>query len=387
MPRKINVAVVGLNFGALFAPNYLFHPNVNEVTICDLNRDLVKKVGERLGIQRRYYSLEDVLKDDSIDAVHLLTNIPAHVDQSVAILEAGKHCACAVPMSLTLQGVDRILAAQAKSGATYMLAETVIFTRNFLYVRKMIDSGEFGRIQFMRGAHYQDMEGWPKYWKGMPPMYYATHALAPAFAALKGRATKVVCFGSGKMREALHEPYGNPFPIETAVFEMEDGTRVEVTRTLFATPRGYTESFAVCGENVAFETGQLAGDLPVVWRYKAKGVFDPAMVLEKFTPMGREVSEDRVDPPDQLDLIPKEIHQFTRPHQMVSVTDPGDKYDYWSIGGFHPHVANEFVMSLCNRTKPKFDVHRSAELTAACLLAHESAMSGGMEVIIPKFSK
>jgi predicted dehydrogenase len=384
--QKVNIAVVGLNFGSSFVPSYKFHPNVGEVTICDLNTELVTRVGDRWGIDKRYGSLEEVLADESIDAVHLLTNITSHVDQSVAVLQSNKHCACAVPMSLSLEGVERIIAAQQASGKTYMLAESVIFTRNYLYVKRMIDSGEMGHIQFIRGAHYQDMEGWPAYWKGMPPMFYGTHALAPAFAATNGRAKRVVCFGSGKMREQLHKLYGNPFPMQTALFEMEDGTLAEITRTLFNNPRGYTEAFTIGGENVTFETGQLDTDLPVVWRYKDNGVFDPEMKLETFTTMGREVTEDRIDPVDQLDTLPEEIRPFTRSHPVTSAADPDDVFDYATIGGFHPHLVDEFVTSVIENRGPQFDVYRSADLTAACLTAHESAMAGGKEILIPQFA-
>lgn len=385
--QQINVAVVGLNFGASFVPSYLHHPSVGEVAICDFNAALVQQVGDRWGIEKRYSTLDEVLADPSIDAVHLLTNITSHVEQSVAALDAGKHVTCAVPMALTLDGVQQIVDAQARSGKTYMLAETVIFTRNYLYVQELIDSGELGRIQFMRGAHYQDMQGWPAYWRGMPPMYYATHALAPAYAATQGSASRVVCFGSGTMPAVMHEPYGNPFPMQTAVFQMEDGTLTEVTRTLFNNPRGYTEAFTIGGDNMTFETGQLDSDLPVVWRYKDDGDYDVDMRLEHYVTMGREVTEDRVEPEDALHRLPEALHPFTRSHAVTSMTDHDDVFEYATIGGFQPHLVNHFVSSIAQQRAPFFDVARSANLTAACLAAHESAMAGGVSVDIPSFGR
>lgn len=384
MTKKLNIAVVGLNFGSLFVPSYKFHPKVGELAICDFNKDLVNRIGDRLDIKKRYYTLEDVLKEDTIDAVHLLTNIPDHDKQSVAVLESGKHCACAVPMAITIEGINKVIEAQQKSGKKYMLMETIIFTRNYLYAQKMIDSGELGNIQYIKGAHYQDMEGWPKYWRGMPPMLYGSHALAPAYAALKARAKRVVCYGSGKMREDLHAQYGNPYPMETALYEMEDGTSVEITRTLFANPKAYTEEFTIGGDKATFECGQLDEELPVVFKYVDNGIFDP----EKVFTVGREISAERVDPPDRHDLLPEELRMFTRPQKMVSLTDPGDTYEFPSAtGGYHPHVVNEFVMSITEDRKPIFDVYNSAELTAACICAHESAILGGKEVVIPKFIK
>ena len=53
----------------------------------------------------------EVLKDETIDAVHLVTPIPLHADQSVAVLESGKHCACTVPMATSLEDIRRIESA------------------------------------------------------------------------------------------------------------------------------------------------------------------------------------------------------------------------------------------------------------------------------------
>ncbi|MFV0426486.1 MAG: Gfo/Idh/MocA family protein [Beutenbergiaceae bacterium] len=384
---RVNVAVVGLNFGASFVPSYKFHPRVGEVTICDTNQALVQRVGDRWDIQHRAHSLEQVLSDPTIEAVHLLTSIPLHVDHAVAVLDSGKHCVCAVPMALSREGVLRVAAAQARSGKLYLLGESVTFSRNFLYVRRLLDSGEMGRIQFMRGAHYQDMDGWPQYWRGMPPMYYATHALAPAYSATGLRAKRVVCFGSGQMRAGLHEPYGNPFPMQTALFQMEDDTLCEVTRTLFHNPRGYTESFTIAGDNITFETGQLDSDLPVVWRYLDNGDFDPDMRLETFTTMGRQVSEERVDPPDQLDLLPAAIGHLTQSQRFTSMTDPDDCFDYLSIGGFQPHLANAFVLGALGERSPEFAIEGAADLTLACMAAHDSAMAGGHDTPIPTLAQ
>lgn len=47
-----------------------------------------------------------------------------------------------------------------RSGKHYMFMETSVYGREFLYVKNLYEKGELGRIQFMRCAHYQDMEGW-----------------------------------------------------------------------------------------------------------------------------------------------------------------------------------------------------------------------------------
>ncbi len=115
MNKKINVALVGLGFGGAFAAIYKAHPNVGELTLCDSNPDRLKQTCDYIGGARMANSLDEILADPSIDAVHLVTPIPLHADMSVAVLEAGKHCACTVPMATSLDDIRRIVRAKRMS--------------------------------------------------------------------------------------------------------------------------------------------------------------------------------------------------------------------------------------------------------------------------------
>ena len=208
--KKLNVALVGLGFGGAFAPIYKEHPNVGELTLCDPNPDRLKQTNDYVGGTRCVSSFEEILADPSVDAVHLVTPIPLHADQAVAVLESGKHCACTVPMATSLDDIRRIVKAKRKSGKNYMMMETTLYTYHFFYAQKMKENGEFGKIQFFRGSHYQDMANWPDYWMGLPPFWYGTHAIGPMVALSGSRICRVNCFGSGTMEEWLVQKYGNP---------------------------------------------------------------------------------------------------------------------------------------------------------------------------------
>ncbi len=180
--EPVQIALVGLRFGAAFPPIYASHPDVAEISICDANELLLHSVGDKYAIARRFTRLEDVLSAGDIDAVHIVTPIPTHARLSLEVLNAGKHCACTVPMGTTLEELSAIVEAEARTGRNYMMMETAVYTHHYLHARRLADQGEIGRIQFLRGAHYQDMENWPDYWMGLPPMHYATHAIAPLLA-------------------------------------------------------------------------------------------------------------------------------------------------------------------------------------------------------------
>jgi predicted dehydrogenase len=270
-----------------------------------------------------------------------------------------------------------IIAAQRRTGLTYMMMETAAYTYHCLCVEEMIRRGELGRIQFLRGAHYQDMENWPPYWMGLPPMHYATHAVSPLLKLAGTRAKHVHCFGSGVMRPELHEQYANPFPVETAIFQLErENLAAEVTRTLFHTARDYAEIFSVYGEKASVEW-HMEKDWPVVYR------MGPLRESR-----GREISTERITPPSFRDRLPESIRSFDG-HQVIP--DPANPHQSILQGGdhhgSHPHMVHEFVRSVVEQRKPAVDAVTAADWTATGICAHASAMKGGERVDIPVFGE
>jgi predicted dehydrogenase len=374
MNGKLRIAVVGLGFGAEFVPIYLAHPDVAAVGICDPDRQALAAVGDRCSVSDRFTNLQAVLAA-GFDAVHLVTPFHYHAPQAIAVLEAGMHCACTVPMALSIDDLRRVISAQRRSGKHYMMMETAVYTREFLYVRELVERGEMGAIQFLRGAHYQDMENWPPYWEGLPPMYYATHAIAPLLALARTRATRVHCFGSGQLREELTRRYGNPYPVETAIFQLQ-GTPVaaEVTRTLFHTAREYTEKFDVYAERRSFEWQQREEADPVLY------------TMEPLQPdRGRPVSAEAVAVPDRQDLLPQVIARFTQ-RGVYDAAQPHLSFlQGGGHGGSHPHLVHEFVRAIVENRPPAIDAITAANWTAPGICAHQSAIGDGTAVEIPAF--
>ncbi len=58
MTKKLNIAIVGLGFGAEFIPIYQRHPNANMYAICQRNEEKLNQIGDAFGIQARYTSFD-----------------------------------------------------------------------------------------------------------------------------------------------------------------------------------------------------------------------------------------------------------------------------------------------------------------------------------------
>src|ERR1700749_4915655 len=198
----MRIVVVGLEFGAEFVPIYADHPDVTSVGVADLRAGLAAAVARRFNADHVYAGLDAALADPAVDAVHLVPGLTAHADQVVRALAAGKHVACTVPMALSFDDLARIVAARRAAGTTYMMMETAVFTRDFLWARDLVVSGALGRVSYARGTHFQDMTGWPSYWRGLPPMYYAPPAGAPIPAPLRTPAPARPALGCGRLGPA-----------------------------------------------------------------------------------------------------------------------------------------------------------------------------------------
>ncbi len=372
--KKVRVAIVGLGFGAEFIPIYQAHPNAEMYAVCQRSQDKLDACGDKFGIQKRYTSYEELLKDPNVDAVHINSPIPDHGPQTIAALKAGKHVACTVPMATTKEQIKEIVELQRKVGKVYMMMETVVYAREYLFAKDLYDRGVLGKIQFLRGSHQQDMDGWPGYWPGLPPMWYATHCVSPCLAILSDAAANkpalaesVVCHGSGRIREEFIPKYGSPFALETATFKIA-GTDVcaEVTRTLFDVARQYRESFDVTASNVSFEWQQVEGEDPVL---HMRGL--PEHQIPR-----------RVKVPDFAGRLPEPIRKFTgaiHDATHLSFVQGGGH------GGSHPHLAHNFLMAVLGEQPAFPDAAVSANWTQVGICAHESAMAGGTRVEIPQY--
>ncbi len=365
---KVNVAIIGLGFGAEFIPIYQKHPQVNVVAICRRDEGELNRIGDACAIDQRFAKYEDVLADPSIDYVHINSPIGDHAWMSIAALKAGKHVMCTVPMATTVHECEEIVNLVRETGLKYMMAETVVYSREFLFIKEMYEKGQLGKIQYMQASHPQDMEGWPEYWESMIPMHYATHVVSPVLGLIRGAAEYVSCFGSGTIDQRLAEKSGNAFAVESCHIKIKDSDIAgHIWRVLFDTARQYRESFDVYGSKQSFEWALVEGEEHVIHTAKKPEAEIPT----------------RVQVPDYAHLLPEEIQAFTSTIQdagHLSFIQGGGH------GGSHPHLVHEFVSALGEDRDPWPNAVISANWTCVGLCAHQSAEQGGKIVPLPDFT-
>jgi predicted dehydrogenase len=288
-------------------------------------------------------------------------------------------------MALGLEDLKAITESVRETGKNYCVMETAVYTTHFFKAMEMLKAGEFGNIQFLRGAHYQDMEYWPAYWMGLPPLFYGTHTIAPLAILAGSPIVRVRGLGSGSMRKDLHVQYGNPFPLETAQLEFANGLKGEVTRSLFETAHDYTEQFTLYGSKKTFEWQQIETEQPVVHT-----LLSPKHT-EKGKPLrGLPVKVERIPTGNYHKLLPEAIRRFTIKREDYDETNPQlslDRDASGGHGGSHPHMVHEFIRSILEDRKSRINEVNGANIVAAGICAHESAMREGQIIDIPAFGQ
>ncbi|HMJ89283.1 MAG TPA: Gfo/Idh/MocA family oxidoreductase [Candidatus Acidoferrum sp.] len=371
--KKINIAIVGLGFGAEFIPIYQRLSNANLYAICQRTPEKLHAIGDAFGIEKRYTDFKDLLKDPNVDAVHINSPIPDHGWQSIAALKAGKHVACTVPMATSIEDCKKIVELVKKTGLKYMMAETVVYAREYLFMKELLDAGKLGKLQFVQASHQQDMDGWPNYWPGLPPMWYATHCVGPVAGLIGKPAEYVSCFGSGTIRKELVKKYNSPFAVESAHIHFKDtDVNARIIRSLFDTARQYRESIDVYGSKASVEWPLVEHEPLVMHTAKLPEPKIPKLIKT----------------PDFAKRLPKSIQQFT----TKGVYDLGKKTHLSFVqgaghGGSHPHLVNEFISALVENRDPFPNAKQSANWTCVGLCAHESALKGGAIVKLPSFTQ
>ena len=162
--RSVGIAVVGLGY---WGPNLV--RNFHDVcladmrVICDQRPEQLEAVARRYPAVRQTTSFEDVLADDSIDAVAIATPVGTHFDLAARALDAGKHVFVEKPLAASTAEAEKLLLSARSRGLVLMPGHTFLYSPPVNVVRDLIQSGELGEVYFVStsrvnlGLHQPDV--------------------------------------------------------------------------------------------------------------------------------------------------------------------------------------------------------------------------------------
>ncbi len=342
--RKIRMGIVGYGvcrFGAQFGLQD--HPNVELVAVSDLFPDRCQALAKVCRCGKTYPSLEEMVKDDSIEAIFLATDAPSHCRHAIDVLRHGKHVASAVPAVFgSLEEAEKLFEAVKKSGLNYMMFETSCFHDDLYAMREIYRAGGFGKLVYSEGEYYHyavsQIASYKEWRVGLPPQWYPTHSNAYYVGVTGGSFTEVSCMGMPAVISPFQEKknvYKNPFGTEIALFRTSDGGMSRM--------------------GVSWDTPGYGGEVGRVRGQRGSMVGVAYQGLEKKLP------------------------NLDKPALPPSVAPGGH-------GGSHGYLGNEFVLSILEKRKPLVDVAWALNMTVSGVVAHQSALKDGELMKIPQYT-
>ena len=349
--RKLRVGIAGYGacqFGAQFG--FQNHPNVEVVAVTDLIPERCDGLAKACRCEKQYPSLEEMVKDDAIEAVFVATDAPHHVDHAIAAMEHGKHVASAVPAFWggTPEQAYKLYETVKKTGLHYGMFETSAFHDDVYAQRMIYHAGGFGEIVYTEGEyfHYAPVStaSYNNWRVGMPVMWYPTHASAYYTCVTFGSFTEVSCRGKKSInhfRQPENNVYGNCFGTEVGLFRTSTGGMARIAVS-FDTPGWSCEVGRSRGQLASFaEESKFCGATP-----EAQAIYDKLNIRKPALP---------------------------------------PSVDAGGHGGSHGYLMNNFVESILKDVDPLVDVALALNTTMCGVIAHESALKDGELMKIPQF--
>ena len=362
--NRLRVGVFGAGRGLGLAKNFMLL-NADIVALCDNHKERRESALKQLDKGVAAYENFDDFIEHPMDAVILANNFYQHAPYAIKCFERNIHVFCECISNGTMgEGVELVRAFK-KSKSIYMLAENypqMIFNRE---MKRLVDSGNLGKILYAEGEYNHPVSTWdteftktykfyPKHWRHfLPRTYYITHSLGPVMNATGATPTKVSAF-------AMYSP--DPDGVPSATYNADKAANIttfnddgSVFRITACSAFGaHHNAYRVCGTKGQIENVRGMGE-QVMLRYNAWDVPDGEKEINLYTPSWNDKDEE-----------------------IIKTSGHGGG-DYLTVRTFM-----ECVKAGKQPPHP-FDIYSATVMSSVGILGHRSVMEGGKVYDIPDF--
>ena len=348
----LRCGMIGLNRGKIFVKALAANEACDVIAVCDPDA----KAFEDLSGLGTFTEIEPFL-DVGLDVVAVISPGPVHAAQSIAAMERGVHVLTETPCVYSVDEARQVVETAARTGRRYMLAENFIWMGWVIALKQFIEEGKFGEIVYAEGDYthdcrdlmFYDSQGGVPYseldkhpgarpaWRAtdLPPIFYCSHTLGPLLHLMDDRITSA--FGLAVQDRGM--PGLVPTDLVSALYKTEGGAVMRLTNG-FSVAHPFTMYYNLVGTRGSAKLLQ-AKDLRVKF----------------YSDLGPEK-----DGWEDLDLT-----WGSRPDGRSNVQV----------------MVDEFIEAIVTDGPLPKDIHASLDMQLPGIVAHESAMVGGVMMDVP----
>lgn len=155
--ENIKIGIIGVGGGGSAHIGYFRAIEGCEVKkVFDIKDQSLERVYKTYGVEGTK-NLDDILKDKEISVISVCVPDMFHADYCIKALDAGKHVICEKPLSNTIEDCNKIAEKVKKAGLVFAVQHQMRFLQWTKLARKLMDSGELGKIFAVEADYIHDM--------------------------------------------------------------------------------------------------------------------------------------------------------------------------------------------------------------------------------------
>ncbi len=251
MGKRLRIGIIGCGgiANGKHMPSIKAVDRADMVAFCDLIPERAEKAAKEYGTPdaKVYTDYQELLKDPTIDVVHVLTPNRSHAQLTIDALHAGKHVMCEKPMAKTAEDARRMVQAAKETGKKLTIGYQHRHKPESRFLKSVIERGDLGDIYYAKALAIR-RRGTPnwgvflnEYEQGGGPLIdIGTHSLDLTLYLMNNYKPRMVV--GTKYKKVEHPECGNPWggwpeganTLEDAAFGfivMEDGATITLDAT------------------------------------------------------------------------------------------------------------------------------------------------------------
>ena len=148
MEKKVRIGIIGCGgiANGKHMPSLKNVPEAEMVAFCDIIIERAEEAAKKYGVEgaKVYADYKELLKDETIDVVHVCTPNRSHSFITVDALYAGKHVMCEKPMAINATEAKKMVDAAKETGKMLTIGYQNRQRKDAIYLKKEADEGVFG---------------------------------------------------------------------------------------------------------------------------------------------------------------------------------------------------------------------------------------------------
>jgi inositol 2-dehydrogenase len=146
MTERVGIGVIGLGrLGSSYAKYFSGRiAGAALVAVSDVSESAVTSIATELGIAKRYSNYQDLIADDEVEAVVIVSPTSTHKEIVLAAAKHGKAIFCEKPLSISLDEARDMCSTVKESGVFFQMGFMRRFDKGYLAAKRKIEEGAIG---------------------------------------------------------------------------------------------------------------------------------------------------------------------------------------------------------------------------------------------------